>query len=502
MRNTLDAGSARIKYHNVNFNKKVYIMKSSNNTRNKKLKYNALAVLIPALCMQSAMADDAAPVFTNFATSDGFSFSGYFRAGYATADDGGPKSYAVGGLGRFGNEYDGWFDLTMNQRIYEENGRKISAHVQLDGSMELSKSDEMFDTSSADANFLQFSDMYINASGFIPVIPEANLWVGRHRMRDYEIQMLDWNGYKAAASAGFGLENIALSNGAMDIALIREDFSYCDKSDSYYACNNGVDLNTNKIDLRLKNISVSDNLSLAVYATYQAANKSDSVKTAEQSGNYYGVKDAFNFLAALHQDFSDMSFNEYVVNFANNSMAAHMGDISNANAQFGGLTGTGENTYYSGEHTGGTAVRLISQGEQYLFDRNVVVASTFVLGAGSDVYSYEMLKSNVDFKTARVVVRPAWIWDQYNQTGVELGYFKQTNTVDSQDYDESGYKVTLFHTFKVGTSMLRSRPEIRFYGSYVESLENEILGESGYAYGNGAFDNQLTFGVQAELFWF
>lgn len=45
-----------------------------------------------------------------------------------------------------------------------------------------------------------------------------------------------------------------------------------------------------------------------------------------------------------------------------------------------------------------------------------------------------------------------------NQTGVELGYFKQTNEADNVKLVESGYKTTLFHSFKVKTSMLTSRP--------------------------------------------
>ncbi|PWI33475.1 cryptic outer membrane porin BglH [Vibrio albus] len=467
----------------------------------RQFKLNPLSLLLPLVCAQSVLAEEAAPVFTDFATQNGFSLSGYFRAGYATGDEGAPEAYAVGGLGRFGNEYDGWFDIMLNQRIYEANEKKVTAHVQLDGDMELSKSSESFDNDN-DGNFMQFSDMYVNASGFLPALPEANLWVGRHRMRDYEMQMLDWNGYKASSAAGIGLENIALSNGAMDIALIREDFDYCDKSDTYYGCSNSVALNTNKIDLRLKNISLADKLSLSFYATYQAANKSDAVKSAEGSGNYYEVKDAYNVLAALHQDFDTMGFNEYVINVANNSMAGHMADISNANAQFGGLIATGENNNYSGEHTDGTAWRLMSQGEQYFLDNKLIVANSFVIGGGKDVYSYEMLTSHTDFETLRLAVRPAWIWDQYNQTGVELGYFTQTNTVNNQDYDESGYKMTLFHSFKVATSMLRSRPEIRFYATYLESTDNEILGDSGYAFGNGQFDDQLSAGVQVELFWF
>lgn len=98
----------------------------------------------------------------------------------------------------------------------------------------------------------------------------------------------------------------------------------------------------------------------------------------------------------------------------------------------------------------------------------------------------------------RAVLRPGYIWDQFNQTGVELGYFNQTNRVDGKSYDESGYKLTMYHAFKVATSILRSRPEIRFYTTYMKALDNEITNFSF----DGEKNDQLSFGVQAEIWWF
>ncbi|HBD0450765.1 TPA: carbohydrate porin, partial [Escherichia coli] len=88
--------------------------------------------------------------------------------------------------------------------------------------------------------------------------------------------------------------------------------------------------------------------------------------------------------------------------------------------------------------------------------------------------------------------------DQYNQTGVELGYFTQQNKdANSNKYNESGYKTTLFHTFKVNTSMLTSRPEIRFYTTYIKALENEL---DGFTFEDNK-DDQFAVGAQAEIWW-
>ena len=96
------------------------------------------------------------------------------------------------------------------------------------------------------------------------------------------------------------------------------------------------------------------------------------------------------------------------------------------------------------------------------------------------------------------MVRPAWIWDTYNQTGVELGWFTQTNKKeDGEKLKESGYKTTLYHALKVDTSILNSRPEIRFYGTWLRMLDNEL---SNYSFADNKKD-QFTVGVQAEVWW-
>ena len=49
----------------------------------------------------------------------GFSYNGYFRGGWSTTTNGKPKNYAEGALGRFGNEYGGWYDMIFSQKVYD-----------------------------------------------------------------------------------------------------------------------------------------------------------------------------------------------------------------------------------------------------------------------------------------------------------------------------------------------------------------------------------------------
>lgn len=401
----------------------------------------------------------------------GFSYSGYFRAGWGATENGAPESFAIGALGRFGNEYTGWYDLYLNKKVYDAEGKVVDAVVVMDGNVSQSSSLGLFNAVSD--NYLQFTDMYVATQGFIPALPESTLWVGRHSLGVYEIQMLDWKSNRTKSAGGVGLENIKLGLGSLDVALMREDVATYD--DSIGA------INSNVLDVRWKNIPVADKMGLEFDAKYHKANKSEGQSSAE-------LKDAWLTNVVLKTGLDSGGFNELSLQTASNVLASNMMSINDASPDY---------TYSTGaEHSDGIGYRLTNQGEIYLSDQ-VIMAHTLVLGQGNDLYSADDGRSHVDLKTLRAVIRPAYIWDRFNQTGVELGYFKQTNEADNITLTESGYKTTLFHAFKVDTSMLTSRPEIRFYGTYLNITDHDI---DSFQFKDGK-NSQFTIGVQAEVWW-
>ncbi|HBN1810968.1 TPA: carbohydrate porin [Escherichia coli] len=386
--------------------------------------------------------------FSKFVKDEiGFSYNGYYRSGWGTASHGSPKSWAIGSLGRFGNEYSGWFDLQLKQRVYNENGKRVDAIVMMDGNVGQQYSTGWFGDNAGGENFMQFSDMYVTTKGFLPFAPEADFWVGKHGAPKIEIQMLDWKTQRTDAAAGVGLENWKVGPGKIDIALVREDVDDYDRS-----LQNKQQINTNTIDLRYKDIPLWDKATLMVSGRYVSANESASEKDNQDNNGYYDWKDTWMFGTSLTQKFDKGGFNEFSFLVANNSIASNFGRYAGASPF------TTFNGRYYGDHTG----------------------------------------AHSDFESIRAVVRPAYIWDQYNQTGVELGYFTQQNKdANSNKYNESGYKTTLFHTFKVNTSMLTSRPEIRFYTTYIKALENEL---DGFTFEDNK-DDQFAVGAQAEIWW-
>lgn len=398
----------------------------------------------------------------------GFNYSGYFRAGMTTTTNGGPKDYAIGSLGRYGNENTGWFDLTFTQRVFKDQTREAEAIVTLDGNVSQSNSSGWFDTPSEKGSYLQFSDMYLKTTGFIPPIPDAILWVGKHKIAKRELQMLDWKYHNAVTAGGVGLENITLPVGSLDIALQRQDKDAADET-----------VNTNFIDFRYNKIPVSHNKTLEIDGKYHMANKTDSQNDIE-------FKDAAMGTITLTTQHDDGGFNEFGFQLGNNSIASSMAKINDSEPGY---------LYIPGSASGYTW-RFITQGENYL-SPNIIMASTVVAGMAKNIHTIEDKHPHSDSEFLRAVVRPAWIWDQYNQTGIELAYFNQRNTNIDGTLRESGYKATVYHALKVANSILKSRPEIRFYTTYMDAIHNEITNFSF----NDDKSRQLSFGVQAELWW-
>ncbi|MEC5319805.1 carbohydrate porin [Brenneria populi subsp. brevivirga] len=416
----------------------------------------------------------------------GFNYSGYFRAGWATSNNGSPKTWAPGSLGRFGNELDGWFDFIFKQRVYQQGNKSVHAIVKLDGTVGQQYSAGWFGDDSSNENKLQFSDLYVTTKGFLPFSPEADFWVGKHGLPVYEIQMLDWKSHRSGVGAGVGIENVNAGLGKLDFALTREDFNLYKKDFSTYK-----QVNTNQVELRYRKIPLWEQADISFTGKYMKGNKSDSQKSGENSGEYFKLKDSYLASVILNQKLSNKGFNEFTFQVANNSIASNLSRYTGSNP----FTGYGPTAYYYGNHSG-TAWRLISQGEMYLSDK-IIMANALVYSKGSDIYS-PYTGDHSDFESVRGAIRPAWIWDNYNQTGVELGYFTQTNKDGSGvKAKESGVKTTLFHTLKVNTSMLSSRPEIRFYGTWLRVLDNEL---DQFTFSDDKKD-QFSMGVQAEVWW-
>lgn len=217
----------------------------------------------------------------------GFSYQGYFRSGWGTSNHGSSQTYAAGSLGRFGNEMSGWFDLTLNQRVYNQNGKTANAVVTYDGNVGEQYNDAWFGDSNNE-NIMQFSDIYLTTRGFLPFAPEADFWVGKHKLPQYEIQMLDWKTLTTDVAAGVGIENWVLGVGLFDMSLSRDDVDVYSRDFTHT-----TQMNTNSVDLRYRNIPLWDDATLSVMAKYSTPNKTDDQNSNESDDSYFEMKDSW-----------------------------------------------------------------------------------------------------------------------------------------------------------------------------------------------------------------
>lgn len=302
----------------------------------------------------------------------GFSFNGYFRGGWSTSTNGKPKNYAEGALGRFGNEYGGWYDLVFKQKVYDQDGHRVDAIVMIDGNVATDKAAGLFNTQ--DDNIMQFSDIYLATKGFVPHFPEATLWVGKHSLPYNEIQMLDWKTQKSPAGGGVGVENLEIGVGKLDLALLRADVNV--KVNKKIAGTDEIkvkheDVDVNEIEVRYRDIPLWKDAFFAVNARYSAPNKSKLQDDVT-------IKNAWVGSVVLRQNNFLGGFNQLTLQTATNSVASHLANINTNNPEFA----ANANNDYIGKHTGGKAYRLVSEGEAYLSD-NVIMAHALALTTGN-----------------------------------------------------------------------------------------------------------------------
>jgi len=433
-----------------------------------------------------------------------FNYAAYFRGGWETSNNGPTNAtvtlgkgllangisfsrpnWAQGSLGRLGNEFYGWYDIIFSEKFYDKDGVSMRGVLQLDGSIDLNSGGNTFDGGDA-GNDLAFSKLYLDTKGLVPGHPETTFWVGRTTLPAKEIMMFDWKYTLSNIGAGVGIQDLHIGPGYVDMSLGRNDYKVF-KTDF----SGSEDVNTNTVELRYNYIPLSESLKLNLFGKYTMANKTDAQEQMEASGELFDLKDAWMVGASINQTLANGGFNDFIVQAGNNGIATNMARIHGANP----ILAHGDS--YIGEQSGGSLYRFVSQGETFFGD-HFAMAHALAIATSTDIVDPETFTPHSDIDYFRAAIRPAYIWGNQHQTGLELGYFTQDSEANGEKKTESGYKTTLFHAIKFGKSAFRSRPEIRFYGTYLKAQENEL---DNVTFADGK-DDQWKFGIKADVFFY
>lgn len=405
-------------------------------------------------------------------------FHGYVRSGISNSTNGDQKTWAVGKLGRLGNETDGDWVIMLSQEIYKDNqGHSFSVFSKFEGDPALKQETEW------DGNW-GMDDFYITAKGYLAFDPGAIIWAGKRGYEPREIQMLDYKILRTSGN-GAGIENVKLGNGYLSVSAIRQDSDMydADTSDST-TISSSDDYNINMIDIRYGKLPISANSQLEITGDYFIANKTDSQSLLEDNNYVYAANNAARLTGIVNTKLETGS-NQFSLQIANKNLAGNFANVRGRPSLY--LTNTDNDEAYGWRVTNAGEFML---NKDVIFEHAIAYAEAYKTAAASDSY-YDSAKS------FNIVGRPAYIWDKNNKTAIELGWYNQTNKLDGESYDESGEKITLAHILSPGISMMNIRPEIRFYTSYLKIDKNEI---DSFTF-NDSKDHQISFGVQAEAWW-
>jgi len=400
-------------------------------------------------------------------------FHGYVRGGLTTSTNGEMDSYRVNNLGRFGNETDGYYDIALEQVVFDDNnGKSFTARVDAEGNMDMRNNWESVNGASVDTkttNPLAVTNYYVSGKGFISVAPEASLWIGKRSYKSRELQMMDYK-WVGIFGPGVGVENIKSGDSDLSFALIRNDAT----ADITTSTSTKHLDNTNIIDIRYADIPVFNDSKLELIFDYAVINKTALQEYKEDTGLNYKAYNSFQPTVVLTTPVKN-GFNETVVQYADKGYAANFvnhGYMLNADSDY-------ENA---------KAFRIINSGEIFVTD-NIVVDHAIAYGRATGLGSGLGYDAATDLSMA---VRPEYIWDEHNKSGFEVSWFKRTEHQEGNDTTIHGNKFTLAHIISMGKSQFL-RPELRFYTTYLKAD-----GELPFADNK---DHQLSFGAQMEAWW-
>lgn len=396
-------------------------------------------------------------------------FNGYVRAGTGVAGSGGglqhEDEFNKSLLGRLGNEFDTYAEIGLGQELFNQD--EHSMYLDTMFSMESEGNMEKEKTSESDSKEAEFGikQAALKLKGYIPNAPDAVLWAGKRFYQRQDIHIIDTK-FLNVSGYGAGIEGLQVGPGSLSAAVIRGD------GDAYDGATSIGDLNVYYGDVRYSNLTPWEGAWAEVALDYAVVNPTDEQKETGAVDLDNGVM----FTAQLSQSFS-MGWDKIVFQYGDKGLAQNM--ISQ---------GGGWYDIWSGDVNNAKGYRLINTGDIH-FTENFMIDHVMTYGYAEDHGDWVD-----DEKLFSVVMRPTYCWSDYNKSMIELGYFKDKKTWDSGSVDKTGgKKITLAHAFTVGKGFL-SRPELRFFVSYMKDDE-------GNSFKEDTKNSDVFYGAQFEAWW-
>ena len=427
-------------------------------------------------------------------------FNGYMRSGVMHGKSTyGHKTY-VQQLGRLGNENDtfGEMQITGDIAKVDDTVWSVSTMFALGGDGK----ENNWDGNIANRQF------YAQVKGLLD--KDAILWVGKKYVQREDIHLGDFYYYDVSGH-GVGFEQLNVGTGKLSAAWTRKDngnATYKTFEDKYviqqkadqkddagnklggpvgevvkgkFATTEEVKVRLNVFDTRYV-FPAWDGASVEFGATYLRPERDKNGKFSSYTWTKDNeLKDAFNLTAELNLNVLG-GFNKTVLQSFSGSSAdcawSTTADIK-PNSGFDSVAG------FTGQ-----GYRLLNFGDVHFTD-NLGMSHQFNA-------AYSTSNAYDSKKTFGLVVRPYYKLTKMTKVLAELGaYVEREKAEDGSHVTVGGQKATLAYAISPDASNFWSRPEIRFYVSYINVTDK-----------NKEFDNlgkktghDTVFGAQVEAWW-
>ena len=447
----------------------------------KKVNLLAAAVLAAAFAMP-AQADYTPNAY----------FGGYIRSGvsnhHTMKDD--PQ---VQRFGRLGYENDTYGEVILGTDIAKVDDTVWSFQTRF--TMKEAYNRDWQPTSSGDPEKAIFAnrEAFLSVKGFLDWDKDATIWVGKKYVRREDIHITD-NIYQDISGMGAGIDYMQVGPGKLSLAWVRHDFH-----NQKYINDNGDVLDGNNW-LSYHIFDVEYDLPAWDGATLEFRGTVKLPKKDTDNKEYYTKANGSQaMMIELNQGYS-LGWNKSVVRYIHGNVD-QTGDANSGPTKMGAQYNSigGDATYNTWGNNSGdkNAYRwqFYNFGETH-FTENVgmfhVIAGTFADGYDNNITSKD------NDRAFQLVVRPYLKLTKMTRLLAEGGFFTSTDKyIDGSKVNKQVQKLTLAYALTPDAGNFWSRPEIRFYGTYLHSNGAYDLSEWGKAQKNNAF----VVGVQAEAWW-
>ena len=318
----------------------------------------------------------------------------------------------------------------------------------------------------------------IEVKGLFDWDKDAMLWVGKRFIQEQDSPLIDVK-YYTVSGTGFGIEGLSLGSGKLDL-------SYSQAGDNY----NSDGVKSNVFDAKY-NFPVADGWSVQIADTFCFTQGAKDLDYDQENGNTLN----------LHLQYADGKvWNRTVFEYLNGANAASDGHVG------------------WGCVDGGNAYKLINFGTT-----STLGNTKFGIAHHAQVGLYNKADDdNTKKKMYQLVLRPYYQLTKMTKVITELGAYGAYTEADGgvRTHDRV-QKATLAYAIAPDASNFWSRPEIRFFVTYLHGDSNvtdsayktykyksnidfdkEKAGPGEYevdrTYGEGS--TNITFGVQVEAF--